>query len=77
MRLALLLVSVLTAYGQESLMPDQYVERDLPADEVGDPVSVSLRGSQLAPEDIIGVPQIVDGCSRFCPPVSIARKSPY
>ena len=38
---------------------------------------VSLLGSQLAPEDIIGVPQIVDGCSRFCPPVSIARKTPY
>ncbi len=29
------------------------------------------------PEDLIGVPQIVDGCSRFCPPVSIARKDPY
>ena len=38
---------------------------------------VSLLGSQLAPEDLIGVPQIVDGCSRFCPPVSIARKNPY
>jgi MoxR-like ATPase len=46
------------------------------ADEVGIPC-VSLLGSQLAPEDLIGVPQIVDGCSRFCPPVSIARKSPY
>jgi hypothetical protein len=46
------------------------------ADEVGLPC-VSLLGSQLAPEDLIGVPQIVDGCSRFCPPVSIARKEPY
>jgi len=46
------------------------------AQEVGIPC-VSLLGSQLAPEDLIGVPQIVDGCSRFCPPVSIARKSPY
>lgn len=46
------------------------------ADEVGLPC-VSLLGSQLAPEDLIGVPQIVDGCSRFCPPVSIARTSPY
>ncbi len=46
------------------------------AEEVGLPC-VSLLGSQLAPEDLIGVPQIVDGCSRFCPPVSIARKSPY
>jgi len=46
------------------------------ADEVGLPC-VSLLGSQLAPEDLIGVPQIVDGCSRFCPPVSIARTVPY
>jgi hypothetical protein len=38
---------------------------------------VSLLGSQLAPEDIIGVPQIVDGKSRFCPPSSIAREKPY
>jgi MoxR-like ATPase len=29
---------------------------------------VSFLGSQLAPEDIIGVPQIVDGKSVFCPP---------
>jgi len=27
---------------------------------------VSLLGSQLAPEDLIGVPQIIDGMSRFC-----------
>lgn len=38
---------------------------------------VSLLGSQLAPEDIIGVPQIVDGRSRFCPPSMIARSEPY
>lgn len=38
---------------------------------------VSLLGSQLAPEDIIGVPQIVDGKSRFCPPRNIARSEPY
>ncbi len=38
---------------------------------------VSLLGSQLAPEDIIGVPQIIDGCSRFCPPRTIARSEPY
>ncbi len=38
---------------------------------------VSLLGSQLAPEDIIGVPQIVDGKSRFCPPRNIAREEPY
>lgn len=38
---------------------------------------VSLLGSQLAPEDIIGVPQIVDGHSVFCPPHMIAREEPY
>lgn len=38
---------------------------------------VSLLGSQLAPEDIIGVPQIVEGRSVFCPPKNIARAEPY
>lgn len=38
---------------------------------------VSLLGSQLAPEDLIGVPQIVDGVSHFCPPAMIARTEPY
>lgn len=38
---------------------------------------VSLLGSQLAPEDLIGVPQIVDGRSVFCPPRMIARDAPY
>jgi MoxR-like ATPase len=46
------------------------------AAEVGLPC-VSLLGSQLAPEDLIGVPQIEDGTSRFCPPRMIARKEPY
>ncbi len=46
------------------------------ATEVGLPC-VSLLGSQLAPEDIIGVPQIIDGTSRFCPPGMIARSEPY
>jgi len=46
------------------------------AAEVGLPC-VSLLGSQLAPEDLIGVPQIVDGKSRFCPPSLIARDEPY
>jgi MoxR-like ATPase len=46
------------------------------ADSLGLPC-VSLLGSQLAPEDIIGVPQIVDGTSRFCPPTMIARREPY
>lgn len=38
---------------------------------------VALIGTQLAPEDLIGVPQIHDGRSRFCPPESIARDEPY
>lgn len=46
------------------------------AAQVGLPC-VSLLGSQLAPEDIIGVPQILDGTSRFCPPTMIARAEPY
>jgi len=38
---------------------------------------VSLLGSQLAPEDVIGVPRIVEGRSEFCPPRMIAREEPY
>lgn len=38
---------------------------------------VSMLGSQLAPEDIIGVPQIQEGKSVFCPPRIIAREEPY
>jgi hypothetical protein len=38
---------------------------------------VSLLGSQLAPEDLIGVPQIIGDTSRFCPPRMIARSEPY
>lgn len=38
---------------------------------------VSLLGSQLAPEDLIGVPRIEDGRSVFCPPRMIARDEPY
>ena len=38
---------------------------------------VSLLGSQLAPEDIIGVPQIANGVSKFCPPSMIARSDAY
>ncbi|MGI8912978.1 MAG: AAA family ATPase [Chloroflexota bacterium] len=46
------------------------------AQQLGMPC-VSLLGSQLAPEDLIGVPQIVDGASHFCPPRMIARSEPY
>jgi hypothetical protein len=46
------------------------------ADSLGLPC-VSLLGSQLAPEDIIGVPQIVGGKSIFCPPRTSARDEPY
>ena len=46
------------------------------ADEMGVPC-VSLLGSQLAPEDIIGIPQIKGDTSEFLPPKMIARKEPY
>ena len=46
------------------------------AAEVGLPC-VSLLGSQLAPEDIIGIPQIREDTSVFLPPKMIARKEPY
>src|SRR5687768_1843420 len=38
---------------------------------------VALLVSQLAPDDLIGVPQIVDGVSQFCPPKMLARPTPY
>lgn len=46
------------------------------ANAVGMPC-VSLLGSQLAPEDIIGVPRIENNISRFCPPAQIAQSKPY
>ena len=46
------------------------------ANEIGLPC-VSLLGSQLAPEDIIGIPQIKGETSEFLPPKMIARKEPY
>lgn len=46
------------------------------AEDVGLPC-VSLLGSQLAPEDIIGIPQIKGETSEFLPPKMIARKDPY
>src|SRR4051812_38213545 len=38
---------------------------------------VTLLGTQLAPEDLIGVPELHDGRSRFAPPETIARDAPY
>lgn len=38
---------------------------------------VSLLGSQLAPEDIIGIPQVRGDVSVFLPPKMIARTEPY
>ena len=46
------------------------------ASEAGLPC-VSLLGSQLAPEEIIGIPQIKGETSEFLPPKMIARKEPY
>lgn len=38
---------------------------------------VSLLGSQLAPEDLLGIPQIDGESSRFFPPANIVRKEPF
>ena len=38
---------------------------------------VSLLGSQLAPEDLMGIPQIDGQCSRFFPPANIVRSEPF
>lgn len=38
---------------------------------------VSLLGSQLAPEDLLGVPWVENGISRFCPPANIVREQPF
>lgn len=46
------------------------------ARQVGLPC-VSLLGSQLAPEDIMGVLQIIEGKTKFFPPSIIARDEPY
>lgn len=46
------------------------------ADEMG-MTCVSLLGSQLAPEDIIGIPRISGETSEFLPPKMIARQEPY
>src|SRR5258708_18628494 len=46
------------------------------AAQVGLPC-VSLLGSQLAPEDMLGGPQILGDTSRFCPPRTIAREDAY
>ncbi len=46
------------------------------AADVGLPC-VSLLGSQLAPEDIIGISRISGEVSEFLPPKMIARKEPY
>ena len=45
------------------------------AEKVGLPC-VSLLGSQLALEDIIGIPQVKGETSEFLPPKMIARKNP-
>lgn len=61
-------------WGQPGIGKTQLVEEFGRA--VGMPV-VSLLGSQLAPEDLIGVPMVQDGKSRFFPPALIARDEPY
>lgn len=61
-------------WGQPGIGKSAIVEQF--AAEVGLPC-VSLLGSQLAPEDIIGIPQIKGETSEFLPPKMIARKEPY
>jgi hypothetical protein len=46
------------------------------ADALGMPCE-SLLGSQLAPEDLMGVPSIEGGKTRFHPPAQIAKDEPY
>lgn len=55
--------------GKSALVEQFARELDMPC--------VSLLGSQLAPEDIIGIPQIKGETSEFLPPKMIARKEPY
>lgn len=55
--------------GKSSIVEEFAAELGLPC--------VCLTGSQLAPEDLIGVPQILDGTSVFCPPRSLVRKEPF
>ena len=55
--------------GKSSLVRDFAAALGLPC--------VTLLGTQLAPEDLIGVPEIRDGRSRFAPPEMIARTEPY
>lgn len=46
------------------------------SDEIG-MECVSLLGSQLAPEDLLGIPQIDGKCSRFFPPANIVRDKAF
>jgi len=72
--LGVALVRPVFLWGQPGIGKSSLVEQF--ADSLGLPC-VSLLGTQLAPEDLIGVPQIIDGKSRFCPPEMIARDEPY
>lgn len=38
---------------------------------------VTLPGSQLAPEDLMGVPRIIDGHTHFCPPAMLVKEKPF
>lgn len=72
--LAVALVRTVFIWGAPGIGKSALVEEFAAA--IGLPC-VSLLGSQLAPEDLLGVPQIIDGKSRFCPPEMIARDEPY
>ena len=61
-------------WGAPGIGKSSIVERF--AEDIGLPC-ISLLGSQLAPEDIIGIPRINGETSEFLPPKMIARKEPY
>lgn len=72
--LSVALVRPVFIWGQPGIGKSALVEQF--AEDAGMPC-VSLLGSQLAPEDLIGVPQFDGDVSYFCPPRTIARPDPY
>ncbi|ARN85291.1 AAA family ATPase [Candidatus Nucleicultrix amoebiphila] len=55
--------------GKSAIVEDVANHLGLPA--------VCLLGSQILPQDILGIPQMMDGTYRFAPPRMLARHEPY
>jgi len=55
--------------GKSAIVEDVASHLGLPA--------VCLLGSQILPQDILGIPQMMDGSYRFAPPRILARHEPY